>query len=78
MQENGDSGDSSHSALPPTLPLSSERLDPEAILLLENGDDAIIFVNKGAHSDILFDLFGLRSVDEIAPGPVSEGGRRSW
>ncbi|GJP53569.1 hypothetical protein CLOM_g12724 [Closterium sp. NIES-68] len=55
--------------LPTALPLSSEKLEPDGVFLVENGEDAVVWVGKEVGSGLLFDIFGLRSVDEIAPGP---------
>ncbi|CAI5466189.1 unnamed protein product [Closterium sp. Yama58-4] len=58
-----------HEHLPSALPLSSEKLEPDGVFLVENGEEAVVWVGREADSHLLFDLFGLRSVDEIAPGP---------
>lgn len=56
--------------LPPSLALSSEKLDQDAVLLLENGEDAIIWVGRGAAPESLSSLFGVKSFEELASGPV--------
>ncbi|GBG63774.1 hypothetical protein CBR_g39318 [Chara braunii] len=60
-------GSSAGGILPLPVHLSSERLDHEGVFLLENGEDAYIWVGKGASTDLLYQLFGVRSVDEIMP-----------
>uniref|UniRef100_A0A0C9S8H8 TSA: Wollemia nobilis Ref_Wollemi_Transcript_11181_4406 transcribed RNA sequence n=1 Tax=Wollemia nobilis TaxID=56998 RepID=A0A0C9S8H8_9CONI len=59
------SKDTGNSILPPALPLSSEHIDNDAILLLENGEDALIYAGKMASPDMLRQLFGVQSIDEI-------------
>jgi protein transport protein SEC24 len=51
--------------MPEALYLSSENLNNEGIYLLETGEDAFIFPGRAVSSDILFQLFGVRSVNEI-------------
>lgn len=51
--------------VPETLYLSSENLINEGIFLLETGEDAFIYAGKAVSSDMLFQLFGVRSVNEI-------------
>ncbi|GAV90421.1 Gelsolin domain-containing protein/zf-Sec23_Sec24 domain-containing protein/Sec23_trunk domain-containing protein/Sec23_helical domain-containing protein/Sec23_BS domain-containing protein [Cephalotus follicularis] len=53
------------SLLPAALPLSSENVSDEGIYLLENGVDAFIYIGNSVDSDILGQLFGISSVDEI-------------
>ncbi|CAI5521297.1 unnamed protein product [Closterium sp. Naga37s-1] len=68
-QQNGTEEGQQHEHLPSALPLSSEKLEPDGVFLVENGEEAVVWVGREADSHLLFDLFGLRSVDEIAPGP---------
>ncbi|CAI7926014.1 unnamed protein product [Closterium sp. NIES-53] len=68
-QQNGTEEEQQHEHLPSALPLSSEKLEPDGVFLVENGEEAVVWVGREADSHLLFDLFGLRSVDEIAPGP---------
>jgi len=51
--------------VPAAIPLSSEHVTDEGIYLLENGDDALIYVGNSVDADILSKLFGTSSVDEI-------------
>lgn len=51
--------------MPAAIPLSSEHVTDEGIYLLENGDDALIYVGNSVDADILSKLFGTSSVDEI-------------
>lgn len=53
------------SIVPAAIPLSSEHVTDEGIYLLENGDDALIYVGNSVDADILSKLFGTSSVDEI-------------
>jgi protein transport protein SEC24 len=54
--------------LPPVVPLSSENLDHDGIFLLETGEDAFLYVGKQASPEVLYKLFGVRSVDEVVTG----------
>ncbi|KAF6148288.1 hypothetical protein GIB67_012063 [Kingdonia uniflora] len=53
------------SIIPPNIPLSSEYVSEEGIYLLENGEDALIYVGKAVDPDTLQQLFGVPSVDEL-------------
>lgn len=53
------------SSIPETIPLSSEHVSDNGIYLLENGEDCLIYVGNSASSDILQQLFGTSSVDDI-------------
>ncbi|GBG78109.1 hypothetical protein CBR_g26046 [Chara braunii] len=61
-------GEDNGGVLPSPVHLSSEKLEHEGIFLLENGEDAYLWVGKGASPDRLYHLFGVQSVDEISPG----------
>ncbi|XP_074291455.1 protein transport protein SEC24 C-like isoform X2 [Silene latifolia] len=54
------------SVIPLSLPLSSEQISNKGIYLLENGVDALIHVGNSVDSNILQQLFGVSSVDEIS------------
>ncbi|BBN17285.1 protein transport protein SEC24 [Marchantia polymorpha subsp. ruderalis] len=54
--------------LPPVVPLSSENLDHDGVFLLETGEDAFLYVGKQASVELLEQLFGVHSVDEVVPG----------
>lgn len=56
--------------LPPVVPLSSENLDHDGVFLLETGEDAFLYVGKQASVELLEQLFGVHSVDEVVPGQV--------
>ncbi|KAK6943082.1 Sec23/Sec24, helical domain [Dillenia turbinata] len=60
-----DSKESDGSVIPPTVPLSSEHLTDEGIYLLETGEIALIYIGNSANPDIMRQLFGFSSVDEI-------------
>jgi protein transport protein SEC24 len=54
--------------LPKVVPLSSENLDNDGIFLLENGEDGFFYVGRQASSEILRQLFGVQSVEEVVSG----------
>jgi protein transport protein SEC24 len=54
--------------LPKVVPLSSENLDNDGIFLLENGEDGFFYVGRQASSEILHQLFGVQSVEEVVSG----------
>ncbi|XVF39318.1 hypothetical protein PTKIN_Ptkin01aG0025000 [Pterospermum kingtungense] len=60
---NSKEGD--ESALPPIIPLSSEHVSDDGIYLLENGEDALIYLGSSVDSSILQQLFGFTSVNEV-------------
>lgn len=47
------------------IPLSSEHVSEEGIYLLENGEDCLVYIGNLVDIDILQQLFGISSVDEI-------------
>ncbi|KAL2539649.1 Protein transport protein Sec24-like [Abeliophyllum distichum] len=53
------------SLIPETVPLSSEHITDEGIFLLENGEDCLICVGNSVNPDILHQLLGISSVEEI-------------
>ncbi|KAJ7297452.1 hypothetical protein O6H91_Y056200 [Diphasiastrum complanatum] len=54
--------------LPPVLPLSSENLDQAGVFLLEAGEDAFLYTGKSVAPELLHQLFGVHSLNEIYPG----------
>lgn len=56
--------------LPAVVPLSSENLDQDGIFLLETGEDAYLYVGKQASVELVHQLFGVNSVDEVVTGQV--------
>lgn len=52
--------------LPSSLPLSSEHIDNNGVFILENGEDALIYPGKAVSTDVLQQLFGVSSVDDIS------------
>ncbi|KAL2612677.1 hypothetical protein R1flu_024369 [Riccia fluitans] len=58
----------SEGELPPVVPLSSENLDPDGVFLLETGEDAFLYVGKQAPVELLEQVLGVHSVDEVVPG----------
>lgn len=53
------------SLIPPSIPLSSEHVSDSGIYLLENGNDAFIYIGNSVAPDIMQQLFGVPSVDQI-------------
>ncbi|KAL7160754.1 hypothetical protein ACSBR2_041416 [Camellia fascicularis] len=51
--------------MPPVIPLSSEHMSEDGIYLLENGEDCLIYIGSSADPDIMRQLFGISSLDEI-------------
>jgi hypothetical protein len=51
--------------LPAGLALSSEHLSDEGVYLLENGEDALIYVGGMVNPDILRELFGSPSLESV-------------
>ncbi|CAI9754037.1 unnamed protein product [Fraxinus pennsylvanica] len=60
-----DEKDLDDSPIPSPVPLSSEDISDEGIYLLENGEDCLIYVGNSASPDILQQLFGISSIEEI-------------
>ena len=56
--------------LPSTSSLSSENLEHDGIYLLESGEDALLYVNSQASREVLHQLFGVHSIDELVVGQV--------
>ncbi|KAH6803284.1 Sec23/Sec24 protein transport family protein [Perilla frutescens var. frutescens] len=54
------------SIIPTPIPLSSEHITADGIYLLENGVDCLIYVGDTVQPDILQQLFGISSVEEIS------------
>lgn len=63
--------------LPAVVGLSSEKLEAEGVYLLENGEDAFLWAGKAAPPDVLAALFGVRSLDQVAPGQLQLARRDS-
>jgi protein transport protein SEC24 len=47
------------------IPLSSEHVSEEGIYLLENGEDGLIYIGNSVDPNILQQLFGISSPNEI-------------
>ncbi|XP_018839308.1 protein transport protein Sec24-like At4g32640 [Juglans regia] len=60
------SKDEDESLVPPVIPLSSEYINEQGIYLLENGVDCLIYVGNSVDSNILQQLFGISSAEEIS------------
>lgn len=52
--------------LPSSVPLSSEHIDNNGVFLLENGEDALIYVGKTVSAEVVQQLFGVPSVDAVS------------
>ncbi|KAL6576227.1 Protein transport protein Sec24B [Orobanche hederae] len=55
-----------HSGVPTPIPLSSEHISDEGIYLLENGEDCLIYFGDSIQQNVLQQLFGFSSVEEIS------------
>ncbi|CAI9115465.1 OLC1v1016370C3 [Oldenlandia corymbosa var. corymbosa] len=51
--------------IPPTIPLSSEHVSDDGIYLLENGEDCLIYVGGSVDQDLLKQLLGITSLEEV-------------
>ncbi|KAK6127818.1 hypothetical protein DH2020_038455 [Rehmannia glutinosa] len=58
--------ESDDSIIPPPIPLNSEHITDEGIYLLENGEDCLLYVGNSVQPNILQQLFGVSSVEEIS------------
>ncbi|KAK4395543.1 protein transport protein Sec24-like [Sesamum angolense] len=54
------------SIIPTSIPLSSEHISDDGIYLLENGQDCLIYVGASVQQNVLQQLFGISSVEEIS------------
>ncbi|CAO2841330.1 unnamed protein product [Amaranthus hypochondriacus] len=59
------SRESDSSIIPFVIPLSSEHVNDEGIYLLENGEDALVYVGNSVDPSILQSVFGTTSIDEV-------------
>lgn len=57
--------------MPPVSNLSSEKLEPHGCYLLEDGQQILLWIGKGAVSQLCKDLLGVTSVQEIKSGQVT-------
>lgn len=51
--------------------LSSERLDHDGVFLMENGENAFLWLARDAQPHLLADLFGAASFEELRSGPIT-------
>ncbi|WOG83090.1 hypothetical protein DCAR_0102264 [Daucus carota subsp. sativus] len=51
--------------LPPAIPLSSEHVTDDGIYLLETGEDCLIYIGNSVDHDVLRQILGISSVEEI-------------
>jgi protein transport protein SEC24 len=54
--------------IPDMKALSTESLVPQGIYLIDNGHELIIWVGLDAHPLLLFQIFGVKAVQEIPFG----------
>ncbi|KAL0441859.1 UNVERIFIED_CONTAM: protein transport protein Sec24-like CEF [Sesamum radiatum] len=54
------------SIIPTSIPLSSEHISDDGIYLLENGQDCLIYVGTSVQQNVLQQLFGISSVEDIS------------
>ncbi|XP_027095162.2 protein transport protein SEC24 C [Coffea arabica] len=59
------SKDSGEDLIPPSIPLSSEHINDNGIYLLENGEDCLIYVGSNVDQDVMRQLLGFSSIDEV-------------
>ncbi|KAL6545603.1 Protein transport protein Sec24B [Orobanche gracilis] len=52
--------------IPTPIPLNSEHITDEGIYLLENGEDCFIYAGNSVEPNVLLQLFGVSSVEEIS------------
>ncbi|CAK9164373.1 unnamed protein product, partial [Ilex paraguariensis] len=53
------------SLIPPAIPPSSEHVNDDGIYLLENGMDCLIYIGNSVDPEIMRQLLGISSFDEI-------------
>ncbi|GER54182.1 transport Sec24 family protein [Striga asiatica] len=58
--------ESDDSIIPTPIPLNSEQINDDGVYLLENGEDCLIYSGTSAQPNILQQLFGISSVEEIS------------
>ncbi|XP_047956910.1 protein transport protein Sec24-like At4g32640 [Salvia hispanica] len=61
-----DEKESEDSIIPAVIPLSSIHISDEGIYLLENGIDCLVYVGASVQQNVLTQLFGVSSVEEIS------------
>lgn len=54
------------SIIPLAIPLSSERVNDDGIYLLENGEDCLVYIGNSVDPEIIRQLFGISSIQEIS------------
>jgi len=63
--EVGVAGPDGNIILPPTVQLSSEKLDRGGVFLLEDGQNMWLWVGKAASADFLLQLLGVPTLDNV-------------
>jgi protein transport protein SEC24 len=58
--------------LPPSLNLTSERLERHGLFLIEDGQNIFLWVGQEAVPQLVMDVFDLPNYQELKGGKVSE------
>lgn len=58
--------ESDNVVIPTSVPLSSEHISDEGVYLLENGEECLIYVGNSVRPNILQNLFGISSIEDIS------------
>eukprot|EP01134_Creolimax_fragrantissima_P003449 CFRG3449T1 len=66
-EDAGTMGQDGNIILPPTLPLTAERLSRDGVYLIESGISMYIWVAKEVSSDVLMALFNVPHYDHLPP-----------
>lgn len=56
--------------LPAPLPLTSERLERHGLYLIEDGQTMFLWVGRDAVPQLILDVFGLPTYDQLRTGKV--------
>lgn len=56
--------------MPPSLPLSSERLERHGLYLIEDGQTIFLWVGRDAVPQLIIDVFNLPSYEVLRGGKV--------
>ncbi|XP_039120781.1 protein transport protein Sec24-like At4g32640 isoform X1 [Dioscorea cayenensis subsp. rotundata] len=65
LKDEDEDEDENKSLVSCVIPLSSEHVTDDGIYLLENGEDALLYVGNTVNPDILQQLFGVSTADVI-------------
>ena len=56
--------------MPPSLPLTSERLERHGLYLIEDGQTMFLWVGRDAVPQLIMDVFNLQSYEVLRGGKV--------